>query len=93
MKNEKSRTFIFPPQNFAGLSSPYADLETARVAILPVPYDSTTEWHSGAREGPQAIINASQYLEVSSIQPSLLQIRAELGVYKWLTSPAHLFYH
>ena len=41
-----------PPQNFAGLSSPYADLETARVAILQVPYDSTTEWHSGTCEGP-----------------------------------------
>jgi len=57
-----------PPQNFAGLSSPYADLETARVAILPVPYDSTTEWHSGTREGPQAIINASQYLELYDIE-------------------------
>ncbi len=57
-----------PPQNFAGLSSPYADLETAKVAILPVPYDSTTEWHSGTREGPQAIINASQYLELYDIE-------------------------
>jgi len=57
-----------PPQNFAGLSAPYADLETARVAILPVPYDSTTEWHSGTREGPQAIINASQYLELYDIE-------------------------
>ena len=52
-----------PPQNFAGLLSPYADLETAKVVILPVPYDSTTEWHGGTREGPRAIINASQYLE------------------------------
>jgi len=57
-----------PPQNFAGLSSPYADLETARVVILPVPYDSTTEWHSGTREGPQAIINASQHLELYDIE-------------------------
>jgi len=33
-----------------------------------VPYDSTTEWHSGTREGPQAIINASQYLELYDIE-------------------------
>jgi agmatinase len=56
------------PQNFAGLISPYADLSTAKVVILPVPYDSTTEWHSGTREGPQAIINASQYLELYDIE-------------------------
>jgi agmatinase len=62
MKNIEN--LFLPPQNFAGLSSPYADFETAKVVILPVPYDSTTEWHSGAREGPRAIINASQYLEL-----------------------------
>src|SRR4030042_6488032 len=59
---------LSPPQNFAGLISPYADLPTAKVVILPVPYDSTTEWHSGTREGPQAIINASQYLELYDIE-------------------------
>jgi agmatinase len=57
-----------PSQNFAGLMPPYADLPTAKVVILPVPYDSTTEWHSGTREGPQAIINASQYLELYDIE-------------------------
>ena len=33
-----------------------------------MPYDSTTEWHSGTREGPQAIINASQYLELYDLE-------------------------
>jgi agmatinase len=59
---------LSPLQNFAGLMSPYADLQTAKVVILPVPYDSTTEWHSGTREGPQAIIDASQYLEFYDIE-------------------------
>lgn len=57
-----------PPQNFAGLESPHADLQTARVVILPVPYDGTTEWQSGTREGPKAIIDASQYLELYDIE-------------------------
>ncbi len=57
-----------PPQNFAGLVSPYSDLQTAKVVILPVPYDGTTEWHSGTREGPRAIVGASQYLELYDIE-------------------------
>ena len=59
---------FLPQHNFAGLSSPYVDFETARVVILPVPYDSTTEWHSGTREGPRAIIDASQYLELYDLE-------------------------
>lgn len=59
---------FLPPYSFAGLSSPYSDLETARVVILPVPYDGTTEWHSGTSKGPQAIIDASPYLELYDIE-------------------------
>jgi agmatinase len=38
------------------------------VVLLPVPYDSTTEWRSGTRHGPQAIIDASQYLELYDLE-------------------------
>jgi agmatinase len=51
-------------RTFAGLTPPYADLDKARAVILPVPYESTTEWQAGCRQGPQAIIDASQYLEL-----------------------------
>ncbi|MGA2669945.1 MAG: agmatinase [Dehalococcoidia bacterium] len=53
-----------PHEVFAGLESPYSDLQQAKTVILPVPYDSTSEWRSGSRHGPQAIIDASQYLEL-----------------------------
>jgi len=66
MRNERE-TFL-PPRVFAGLRSPYSDLEKANVVILPVPYDGTTEWRSGARDGPQAIIDASQYLELYDLE-------------------------
>lgn len=59
---------FLPPQVFAGLESPHSDWQTARVAILPVPYDGTTEWHNGSRHGPQAIIDASQYLELYDLE-------------------------
>ncbi len=39
------------------------DPESARVFVIPVPYDSTTSFKGGAREGPDAIIRASRHLE------------------------------
>ncbi len=35
---------------------------------MPVPYDSTSEWRGGSRHGPQAIIDASQYLELYDLE-------------------------
>ena len=39
------------------------DPESARVFVIPVPYDSTTSFKGGARDGPDAIIRASRHLE------------------------------
>ncbi|MDH4268746.1 MAG: agmatinase [Dehalococcoidia bacterium] len=60
-------TFL-PHQVFAGLEAPYSNLQQAKTVILPVPYDSTSEWRSGSRHGPQAIIDASQYLELYDLE-------------------------
>lgn len=57
-----------PPRVFAGLAPPHSDPQTARVVLLPVPYDSTSEWRSGTRHGPQAVIDASQYLELYDLE-------------------------
>ncbi|MFU8796852.1 MAG: agmatinase [Dehalococcoidia bacterium] len=56
------------PRVFAGLTPPYSDLQGAQAVVLPVPYDMTSEWRSGSRHGPQAIIDASQYLELYDIE-------------------------
>lgn len=66
MKEETE--LFFPRRIFTSILPPYTDLETAKVVILPVPYDSTTEWRSGARDGPRAIIDASQYLELYDLE-------------------------
>lgn len=47
-----------------GLDDEASRFETARALILPVPYESTTSWGSGARGGPRAILEASRYIEV-----------------------------
>jgi len=64
------------PYTFAGL--PPLPLEKARVAILPVAYDSTTSYQAGTRFGPQEIILASRFLEMYDeslgFEPSDLEI-------------------
>jgi len=56
-------TFL-PQRVFAGLERPFSDLQKAKAVVLPVPYDGTSEWRGGSRHGPQAIIDASEYLEL-----------------------------
>lgn len=51
------------PFNFLGLPDGLADYNSAKVAILPIPYELTLTYISGASKGPQAIISASRHLE------------------------------
>ena len=51
------------PFNFLALNYDQSRLDQARVVLIPVPYDSTTSLRTGAREGPNAIIQASNGLE------------------------------
>ena len=55
---------FYPPRGFAFPPPQYAAFETSRVVVLPVPYDSTTDWKAGSRDGPRAIIDASHILEL-----------------------------
>ncbi len=52
------------PDNFLALPGRYCDYKTARFAVLPIPYDSTTSYAVGTRDGPRAIISASQQVEL-----------------------------
>jgi agmatinase len=58
---------FYPPTNFAALDDEHAAYDSARVVILPVPYDSTTTARAGAREGPGAIIRASADMELHDV--------------------------
>ena len=49
--------------NFLGLSGKLAEYDNARFAILPIPYDATVSYASGTRDGPRAILHASQQVE------------------------------
>jgi len=56
-KNYKARF------KFCGIEDKYSSREKSMIAILPVSYDLTTSYKSGASGGPKAIIDASRYME------------------------------
>ena len=53
-----------PPFNYGGLEPADSALETARVVILPVPYDRTASYQKGTADGPRAIMEASTHMEL-----------------------------
>ena len=60
---ESSSNLPLIPHNFLALPPEQSFLETAKIALIPVPYDSTTSFRSGSRDGPEAMITASYGLE------------------------------
>jgi agmatinase len=54
--------------NFGAIPAEYAGEESARIVVLPVPYDETSTWMKGADRGPQAIIEASANMELFDIE-------------------------
>jgi len=52
------------PRTYFLLEPPESDYETARAAVLPVPFERTTTWGQGTRRGPGAILTASQAVEL-----------------------------
>lgn len=52
------------PDNFGGLEGEHSAFDTARLTVLPVPYDFTTTYQGGTRWGPRAILAASRNMEL-----------------------------
>jgi hypothetical protein len=49
---------------FGALDPGLAALETARIVMVPVPYDRTCSYQHGTARGPEAIIEASRHMEI-----------------------------
>jgi agmatinase len=52
------------PRNFLGLEGEPGTWDHAGVVILPVPYEATVSYQGGTKLGPQAILEASRYIEL-----------------------------
>ncbi len=53
-----------PTKNFGSIEDEYSNLRKAKVVILPIPYEKTTTYKQGTKNGPSAIIEASTKLEL-----------------------------
>jgi agmatinase len=52
----------------AGIFGVPTDLSTAKVAILPVPWDVTTSYGGGTSQGPKAIMTASPQIDLYDVE-------------------------
>ncbi|HMB62486.1 MAG TPA: agmatinase [Eudoraea sp.] len=55
-------------KNYAGITDEFAQLETAKVVLIPVPYDGTSTWGKGADKGPDSFLEASENMELYDIE-------------------------
>ncbi|HEY1389017.1 MAG TPA: agmatinase [Ktedonobacterales bacterium] len=70
---------LAPSRGFMHLDDELAAFERARVVVVPVPFDATTCYRPGTREGPQAIIDASRNLELYDTE--LRRSPCEVGIH------------
>ncbi len=55
-------------KTYAGIPESYAKLDTAKIVLIPVPYDGTSTWQKGADKGPDAFLEASENMELYDIE-------------------------
>ena len=60
-----------PLKTYFELPEELADINSAKAAILPVPYDRTATWKKGAARAPEAILEASHHIEFYDVVPGV----------------------
>lgn len=50
-------------QNFLAIEEEFSNYNNSQIVIYPLPYEQTTSYGKGTKEGPKAILNASAYVE------------------------------
>jgi len=64
---------------FLDMPAEFANFKNAKYVLLPVPYDGTSTFMKGADKGPQAIIDASDSIELYDIKTGLESYKS--GIY------------
>ena len=78
--------WLYP--GFLALTPEQSALETSRVVLLPVPYDSSTSFRGGARDGPAGIIAASAQMEDYDLDLDL--DLSEIGIHTMPSLEPHM---
>lgn len=55
-------------RTFAGIPAEFDEASSAKVVLIPVPYDGTSTWGKGSDLGPEAFIEASENMELYDIE-------------------------
>lgn len=55
-------------KTYAGIPEKYAKLDSAKIVLIPVPYDGTSSWQKGADKGFDAFLEASENMELYDIE-------------------------
>jgi len=63
---------------FGGPDLEQNDYASSKAVVIPVPYDGTVSWRTGSREGPAAILAASNNMEL--FDEDLKREPAEVGI-------------
>lgn len=55
-------------KTYAGISEKYAQYDSAKTVLIPIPFDGTSTWGKGADKGPEAFLAASENMELYDIE-------------------------
>lgn len=65
-------------ENFGGIDNELTDYKKAKVVVVPVPYEGTVSYGHGTSHGPQAILEASNNMEL--YDEELKKSTCEIGI-------------
>ncbi|MDI6804291.1 MAG: agmatinase [Bacteroidota bacterium] len=65
--------------NYLGIVEEFSSFEKSKVVILPIPYEATVSYGGGTAKGPDAILEASHYVEFYDEETGR-QVYKELGI-------------
>lgn len=57
-----------PLNPYAGVETTNSTFDRARAVVIPVPYDGTSTWGKGADAGPEALLRATENMELYDIE-------------------------
>ena len=57
-----------PFSPYAGVDTPNAAYDRAKAVLIPVPYDGTSTWGKGADAGPEALLHATENMELYDME-------------------------
>jgi len=65
--------------NFLGIEDGFSSFANSKAVILPVPYERTVSYGGGTKNGPNAILNASHYVEFYD-EETRREVHRQLGI-------------